>query len=67
MKDNEVDYKEVEEILEKFDSKIKQSLKNTNYQDREDLEQEIKLKIIEKLFTVEFKEPPCFWCFFKPI
>ncbi len=40
---------------------------DTNYQDREDLEQEIRLKIIEKLFTVEFKEPPNFWCFFKPI
>lgn len=67
MKNNEIDYKEMEEVLDRFAPKIKQSLKNTNYQDREDLEQEIKLKIIEKLFTVEFKEPPNFWCFFNQI
>ncbi|MRI66205.1 hypothetical protein GH885_07575 [Gracilibacillus thailandensis] len=62
-----MDCREIEEILNKFDYKIKQSLKNTSYQEQSDLEQEIKLKIIEKMFTVEFKDPPSIWCFLKPI
>ncbi|WP_010095563.1 helix-turn-helix domain-containing protein [Ornithinibacillus scapharcae] len=48
-------------ILEKFDPKIKRSLSSTTYQEREDLEQEIKIKIIEKLSTVKFKDSPRFW------
>lgn len=51
------------EIIESFNGKIKQSLTHTSYQDRDDLEQEIKLKIIEKLNTVEFREAPSFWNF----
>ncbi|CAM4111686.1 hypothetical protein [Lederbergia lenta] len=53
--------KEIIEIIDDFNSKIKKSLSNTTYQDRDDLEQEIKLKIIEKLYTVEFNDPPSFW------
>ncbi|MEB2280560.1 hypothetical protein LAV73_11185 [Lysinibacillus xylanilyticus] len=51
-------------IIENFIPKIKQCLYNTEYQEREDLEQEIKLKIIEKLATVRFQDPPSFWDFF---
>jgi len=51
-------------IIENFIPKIKQCLHNTDYQEREDLEQEIKLKIIEKLATVEFQDAPSFWDFF---
>lgn len=51
-------------IIENFIPKIKQCLHNTDFQEREDLEQEIKLKIIEKLATVEFQGAPSFWDFF---
>ena len=51
-------------IIENFTPKIKQCLHQTSYQDREDLEQEIKLKIIEKLTTKEFENTPSFWNFF---
>jgi hypothetical protein len=40
--------------------KIKKSLKNTNYQDRNDLEQEIKLKIIESYEKIAAIEAPNF-------
>lgn len=56
---------EILSILNDFQPKIKMSLKNTSFQDREDLEQEINTKIIEKLKTVEFKESPSLWSFFK--
>lgn len=52
---------EVLELIDEFNWKIKKSLSNTSFQEREDLEQEIKLKIIQKLNTVEFQEPPSFW------
>ncbi|MFC9541645.1 hypothetical protein ACFTQ7_17470 [Lysinibacillus sp. NPDC056959] len=51
-------------VIENFTPKIKQCLHNTDYQEREDLEQEIKLKIIEKLATVKFQDAPRFWDFF---
>lgn len=51
-------------IIQNFTPKIKQCLHQTSYQDREDLEQEIKLKIIKKLTTKEFQNTPSFWDFF---
>ncbi|GGJ77084.1 hypothetical protein [Virgibacillus salexigens] len=57
------EYLVIYEVLDEFKWKIKRSLANTSYQEREDLEQEIKLKIIEKLYTVEFENPPSFWSF----
>ncbi|KGX84362.1 hypothetical protein N784_13580, partial [Pontibacillus litoralis JSM 072002] len=41
-------------------NQIKKSLANTSFEEREDLEQEIKLKIVEKLYTVEFSDTPVF-------
>ena len=39
----------IEELLNEFNLKIKKSLSNTSPQEREDLEQQVKIKIIEKL------------------
>jgi len=50
-------------LINDFNPGIKKNLQNTPYQEQEDLEQEIKLKIIEKLDTVDFNEPPSFWSF----
>ncbi|MGE1166295.1 hypothetical protein ACQJ0Y_24275 [Peribacillus simplex] len=41
--------KNIEELLNEFHLKIKKSLSNTSPQEREDLEQQVKIKIIEKL------------------
>ena len=57
--------KEIISILNDFQPKIKNRLNQISFQDREDLEQEIKVKIIKKLNSVEFKEGPRFWSFFK--
>ena len=59
-----MNYPSEEELLitiKKFEPKIKKSLQHTNHQNREDLEQEIHIKIIEKLTTVEFEQSPSFW------
>ncbi|WP_042147997.1 helix-turn-helix domain-containing protein [Paucisalibacillus sp. EB02] len=53
--------KDIENIINDFEFKIKKSLNNTSYQEREDLEQEIKTKIIEKIHSVELGEAPSFW------
>lgn len=53
--------KYVENILIIFKGKIKKSLKNIPYQEREDLEQELLTKIVEKINDVEFREPQGFW------
>jgi hypothetical protein len=54
---------EVLEILEKFEGKIQKILSQTIYKERDDLAQEIRLKIIEKLNTLEFSDIPGFWSF----
>ncbi|MEI3598137.1 MULTISPECIES: hypothetical protein [unclassified Oceanobacillus] len=58
---------EIENVINNFEFKIKKALRNTTYQEREDLEQEIKTKITEKLKTIEFEEPPNFWCLIKQV
>lgn len=43
-----------------MNKKIKKSLLNTDRNEREDLEQEIKLKVIEAVLTEKIKMPPSF-------
>lgn len=62
---DEVKKKEIEAILNRFNPQIKKALKNTSYQEREDLEQEIKLKILEKVNSLDIESPPGFWEFIK--
>jgi hypothetical protein len=49
------------DILDSFQPKIKKSLKNTDYQDREDLEQEINMKVVEKYNTISYDGCPSIW------
>lgn len=49
------------DILDSFKPKIKKSLRNTDYQDREDLEQEIIMKIIEKYPSINHHDCPSLW------
>ncbi|WP_263704996.1 hypothetical protein [Bacillus thuringiensis] len=52
-----------EEILRIFKFKICSCLQNTPYQEREDLEQEIKMKIFEKVGVINGLEVPGFFEF----
>ncbi|MBH0356874.1 hypothetical protein U9R71_13780 [Bacillus toyonensis] len=52
-----------EEILRIFKFKICSCLQNTPYQEREDLEQEIKMKIFEKIEVINTLEVPGFFEF----
>lgn len=54
-----------EQAIKKLDPKIKKSLFSTNVQNREDLEQEIKLKITECFKNDVFEKTPGFWEFAK--
>lgn len=55
---------ELIQIINDFNPKIKQALLNTHFQDRQDLEQEIKLKIIESYDKISKLEAPNFEEFF---
>ncbi|WP_342718348.1 hypothetical protein AAG068_04750 [Bacillus paramycoides] len=52
-----------EKILQIFKFKICSCLQNTPYQEREDLEQEIKMKIFEKVDVINGLEVPGFFEF----
>ena len=58
MSTTSIDY---EELLNMFEPKIKKSLHQTSYEKREDLEQEIKLKIYEKMKVINEIEAPGFF------
>ncbi|GIN49821.1 sigma-O factor regulator RsoA [Bacillus paralicheniformis] len=57
------DEEEIEKLLENFTPMIKSKLNNTSYQEREDLEQELKMKICEKAEMLLCQEVPGFWEF----
>lgn len=62
--DNIYDHKNWEDVLNDFQGKINAQLRSVPFQDREDLEQEIKIKIIEKMNGfVESNHTPGFWEF----
>ncbi|MDQ0300311.1 hypothetical protein J2S78_002758 [Salibacterium salarium] len=61
--DKTLEEEDVNRVLETVKPKIKKSLNNTTPQDRDDLEQELALKIIEKKETMDFSDVPGFWEF----
>ncbi|MGG4266417.1 hypothetical protein [Peribacillus simplex] len=58
--DKKLSKEELMNLIDSLNPKIKKSLKNTDYQDRNDLEQEIKLKIIESYEKIVSIEAPNF-------
>ncbi|WP_047981741.1 helix-turn-helix domain-containing protein [Ornithinibacillus contaminans] len=57
-------FEDLEKVLKEFDKKIKKSIHNTNPQERDDLEQEIKMKIMEKVSNfIDEAHTPGFWKF----
>ncbi|MGE7648079.1 hypothetical protein ACQKM1_09775 [Peribacillus frigoritolerans] len=58
--DKKLSKEELLDLIDSLNPKIKKSLKNTNHQDRNDLEQEIKLKIIESYEKIAAIEAPNF-------
>ena len=57
------DTDEMELLISRFSPMIKKKLSNTSYQEREDLEQELKIKIVEKGDMLLCQEVPGFWEF----
>jgi hypothetical protein len=51
----------LEEILTSFEGHIYNNLNKTSYLEREDLAQEIRLKIIEKFYSSHLQKIPSFW------
>lgn len=58
---NKLKFKMAEELITKFEGHIYKSLSKTKPEEREDLAQEIRLKIIEKVFNNNFNEAPGFF------
>lgn len=59
---NELKSKKQLDFAMKFEKSIKRALYQTAFQEREDLEQELYLKILDKMSNMEFKEEiPNFW------
>ncbi|AKG03396.1 hypothetical protein AAV35_000420 [Salimicrobium jeotgali] len=52
--------KKFNEVVNDFEPKIKKVLINTPFQEREDLEQELKMKIYQKIETLDEIEAPGF-------
>lgn len=52
-------------IIQLFSPKIKSSLKQTNHQDREDLSQELKLKLIIYIRNYDVDDTPGFFDIFE--
>ena len=57
------DKKAMEEIIIKFTPKIRKSLYQTSLQERNDLRQEVNLKIIEAVHKYDIESIPGFWDF----
>ncbi len=51
----------IEKIVDLFDPKIKSSLTLTPYQAREDLYQELRLKLIDIIMNYDMDATPGFW------
>lgn len=60
---NLYDNKDWEDILDDFQIKINLNLHKVPFHERDDLEQEIKLKIIEKMRLLKDIQIPGFWEF----
>ncbi|WP_152657520.1 helix-turn-helix domain-containing protein [Oceanobacillus sp. CFH 90083] len=51
------------QVISFFEPSIKKNLRNTPYQERNDLEQEISMKILEKINKLQSLEVPTFFEF----
>ncbi|AOZ87926.1 hypothetical protein BK049_03965 [Bacillus xiamenensis] len=63
VKEDKITNGEMEKLIETFTPMIKKKLQNTAYQEREDLEQELYIKLIERVDWLIYQEVPGFWEF----
>lgn len=63
--DSKKDTEAIEKILKAFKPKIKKSLKQTRFQNRADVEQELQLKLISIIKLYEVDEIDGFWGFYE--
>ncbi len=57
------DARAIAAIIDKFNPKIQKSLTQTKPQDRNDLRQEVSLKLIEAIYRYDLRSVPGFWEF----
>ncbi|MBM7702409.1 helix-turn-helix domain-containing protein [Metabacillus iocasae] len=55
------DEEAMQQLLNLFEPKIKQCVKYVPYQDREDIEQAIRLEMILAIRKFDFQSTPTFW------
>ena len=60
-KAQENDTKAVESIIFRFNPKIQKSLLQTDFQNRNDLKQEVSIKMIEAIYKYDINSIPGFW------
>lgn len=56
---NRISY--IEDVIKLMEPKIKKTMYTISANSREDIEQEVKLKIIESIDNIKFDETPGFW------
>jgi predicted component of type VI protein secretion system len=61
------DSKAIETIIDMFTPKIKKTLLQTDFQNREDLEQELQLKLVTLIRMYDLEEVMGFWEFHKMV
>lgn len=59
------DEKSISSLLQQFESSIKKSLYQTSYNHREDLNQELNIKILDAVRDYNFDKCPGFWEFIR--
>ncbi|WP_397538015.1 helix-turn-helix domain-containing protein [Rummeliibacillus pycnus] len=63
--DSKHDTEAVEKVLKAFKPKIKKTLQQTSFQNRDDLEQELQLKLVNIIKMYDLEEIDGFWGFYE--
>lgn len=61
VKESREDSYALQEIIDRFEPKIKKSLNLTKYQEKEDLSQELKSKLVSCIQKYDIDSTPGFW------
>ena len=63
--DSKNDTEAIEKVLKAFKPKIKKTLQQTNFKNRDDLEQELQFKLVNIVKTYDVEQIDGFWGFYE--